>query len=74
MASLHARLRGRGTDLENAVQARLAIALKEIQYAKEPNAHDLVIINDDLDRAYDLFEKVALGEQIGGDTLPLLDN
>lgn len=49
------------------------MALKEVEYAKE-GAHDLVIVNDDLDRAYDLFRKVALGEQITSDTLPPLDD
>ncbi|KAH9479595.1 Guanylate kinase [Psilocybe cubensis] len=74
MADLRARLQGRGTETESSVQKRLATALKEIQYAKEDNAHDLVIVNDDLDRAYDLFKKVALGEEIVSDTLPPLDD
>ncbi|KAF5383650.1 hypothetical protein D9615_003669 [Tricholomella constricta] len=74
MAALRARLQQRGTETEAAVQKRLATALKEIEYAKVPNIHDLVIVNDDLDRAYELFKKVALGEQIAGDTLPSLDD
>lgn len=49
------------------------MALKEVDYAKE-GAHDLVIVNDDLERAYDLFKKVALGEQIESDSLPPLDD
>ena len=52
---------------------RLATALREIEYAKE-GAHDLVIVNDDLDRAYDLFKRVALGEKIESDSLPSLDD
>lgn len=56
------------------MQKRLATALKEVEYAKEPNIHDFVIINDDLDRAYELFKKVALGEKIEGDSLPPLDD
>ncbi|GLB41973.1 putative guanylate kinase [Lyophyllum shimeji] len=74
MAALRSRLRQRGTETEAAVEKRLATALKEIQYAKEPNVHDIIIVNDDLDRAYELFKKVALGEQIAGDTLPPLDD
>ncbi|KAG5641978.1 hypothetical protein DXG03_003831 [Asterophora parasitica] len=74
MAALRARLQQRGTETEASVQKRLATALKEIEYAKEPNVHDLVIVNDDLDRTYELFKKVALGEQIEGDTLPSLDD
>nr|GAT42987.1 predicted protein [Mycena chlorophos] len=74
LAALRARLRGRGTETDASVQKRLATALKEIEYAKEPNVHDLVIVNDDLDRAYELFKKVALGEQITSDVLPPLDD
>ncbi|KAF8074806.1 guanylate kinase/L-type calcium channel beta subunit [Lyophyllum atratum] len=74
MAVLRSRLQQRGTETEAAVEKRLAMALKEIQYAKEANVHDLVIVNDDLDRAYEMFKMVALGEQIAGDTLPSLDD
>ena len=74
MTVLRARLEKRGTDSDVAVQKRLAMALNEIQFAKEPNVHDLVIVNDDLDRAYTLFKKVALGEEITGDRLPPLDD
>ena len=52
---------------------RLATALKEIEYAKE-GVHDLVIVNDDLDRAYEKFARVALGEPITSDPLPSLDD
>lgn len=52
---------------------RLATALKEIEYAKE-GAHDLVIVNDDLDRAYERFARAALGEPITSDPLPSLDD
>jgi guanylate kinase len=72
MIALRERLVRRGTEGESAVEKRLAAALREIQYAKEPNAHDHTIVNDDLDRAYDLLKKVALGERITGDTLPCL--
>ena len=74
LTSLRARLTGRGTETDASVQKRLTTALKEIEYAKQPNVHDLVIVNDDLDRAYELFKKVALGEEIVGDKLPPLDD
>jgi len=74
MSALRSRLQGRGTETSASVQKRLATALKEIEYAKEPSVHDLVIVNDDLDRAYELFKKVALGEEIKGDPLPPLDD
>lgn len=66
-------MRGRGTESDASVAKRLAMALKEVDYAKE-GAHDLVIINDNLDRAYDLFKRVALGEKIESDKLPPLDD
>lgn len=56
------------------MQKRLATALKEIAYAQEPGVHDVVIVNDDLDRAYELFKRVALGEKMAGDELPPLDD
>ncbi|KAK7679471.1 hypothetical protein QCA50_017525 [Cerrena zonata] len=70
---LRQRLQGRGTETETSLAKRLATALKEIDYAKE-GAHELVIVNDDLDRAYSLFEKVALGEKVECDALPPLDD
>lgn len=74
MTALRARLQHRGTETEVAVQMRLATALSEIRFAKESNVHDMVIVNDDLDRAYELFKRVAQGEKIVGDTLPPLDD
>lgn len=50
--TLEKRLRGRGTDSEEAIQKRLAQAKNEIEYCKTEGKHDKVIINDDLDRAY----------------------
>lgn len=73
LTALRSRLQGRGTETEESVKKRLATALKEVDYAKE-GVHDVVIINDDLDRAYGLFKKVALGEPVTGDTLPPLDD
>jgi len=74
LASLLARLRGRGTETEASVQKRLATAHEEIAFAKEPNVHDVVIVNDNVDRAYGLLEQLALGERIAGDELPRLDD
>ncbi|KAK7466496.1 guanylate kinase [Stygiomarasmius scandens] len=74
LSILRERLQKRGTETDESVKKRLATALKEIAYAKEPNVHDIVIVNDDLDRAYQLFKKVALGEETLGDPLPPLDD
>jgi Guanylate kinase len=74
LASLKFRLQERGTETEASVAKRLATALKEIEYAQEPGVHDIVIVNDDLDRAYPLFEKAALGEEVVSDELPPLND
>ena len=74
MTALRDRLTKRGTETEAFVQKRLSIALKEVEYAKEPNVHDVVIVNDDVERAYQLLKQVALGEKIIGDQLPPLDD
>ncbi|KAJ8516871.1 hypothetical protein ONZ45_g5876 [Pleurotus djamor] len=68
------RLRGRGTETEASLQKRLATALKEIEYAKQPRVHDLVVVNDDLERAYNIFKRIAFGESVKGDGLPPLDD
>jgi guanylate kinase len=48
VAELERRLRGRGTETEESVQRRLAIAQTEL--AAEPEC-DLVIVNDDVQAA-----------------------
>ncbi|KAF8920647.1 guanylate kinase [Mucidula mucida] len=73
MSALRQRLQGRGTETEASVAKRLATAVKEIEYAKGP-VHDLVIVNDEIERAYELFKRIALGEKVTGDTLPPLDD
>ncbi|KAJ7623350.1 P-loop containing nucleoside triphosphate hydrolase protein [Roridomyces roridus] len=66
LSALESRLRARGTgESEDTIQKRLKTAIKEIQYAKKPNAHHFVIVNDDLDRAYQIFRQVALGHRKG---------
>jgi len=70
---LRDRLVGRGTESAAAVEKRLKTALLEIKYAKLPGAHDHIIVNDDLDRAYELFLSVAFGNPTTGDSLPPLE-
>lgn len=74
MEALRSRLRGRGSEDKSAIQKRLEMCLMEIEYAREANVHDIIIINDNLDKAYQSFKKVALGESINGDALPPLDD
>ena len=75
LASLKARLKGHGTETDELVAKQLATALKEVAYAKQPGVHNLVIVNNDADRAYNLLEKITLGEEnITADALPPLDD
>lgn len=50
------RLRGRGTEKEESIQERLAQAKLELEYSKTPGVHDIIIVNDDLDKAYEDLE------------------
>lgn len=53
LKELEQRLRGRATEDEEAIKTRLENAQAEIDAKDEPNLFDAVIINDDLDTAYD---------------------
>ena len=74
MGTLRERLQDRGTESDAAIQQRLATCLKEIEYAREPGAHDIVLVVDDYEKTYLDFRKVAFGERIVGDILPALDD
>jgi len=72
--TLRSRLVGRGTESDAGIKARLAAARAEIAYAKQ-KMHDLVVVNDDLDRAYAILRDVALGRNdVKGDELPPLED
>lgn len=57
MAVLEQRLRGRGTEKEESIQKRLAQAKNELDYSKTEGVHDLIIVNDDLEKAYTELEE-----------------
>jgi guanylate kinase len=64
LESLEKRLRERGTETEVSLAKRLDTAKVELEYEKnEKNAFDFVIVNDDLESAYDKL-KVILIPQI----------
>ncbi|CCD26359.1 guanylate kinase NDAI_0H01850 [Naumovozyma dairenensis CBS 421] len=48
---LRKRLEGRGTETEESLNKRLSAATAEMEYANT-GAHDKIIVNDDLDKAY----------------------
>ncbi|EGE86174.2 guanylate kinase [Blastomyces dermatitidis ER-3] len=52
LETLEQRLRNRGTETEESLSSRLAQAKNELEYAKQPGAHDVVIVNDELETAY----------------------
>ncbi|EEQ28510.1 guanylate kinase [Microsporum canis CBS 113480] len=63
---LERRLRGRGTETEDSLQKRLAQAQVELEYSKQPGAHDKIVVNDELDAAYlELREWVVDGGRFG---------
>lgn len=69
-SALKARLEGRGSETEESMAKRLAMAAQELQFARE-GKHDVTVVNDNLDRAYALFRQVATGHLVaGGDALP----
>ncbi|KAI7855900.1 guanylate kinase [Circinella umbellata] len=49
---LEQRLRGRGTETEEAVTARLEASKRELEYGETQGAYDRIVINDDLEKAY----------------------
>lgn len=49
---LEERLRSRGTEDEDAIRRRLSRARTELEYAETPGAHDVVIVNDEIDKAF----------------------
>ena len=60
---LEQRLRGRGTDKEEAIGERLAQAKHEMEYAQSPGAHDQIIVNDDLEKAWEEFRAFCVPEE-----------
>lgn len=61
---LERRLRGRGTETDESVDARLKAAKEEMEYSKEAGAHDVIIVNDDLETAYGKLKEAVF--RLGG--------
>lgn len=58
---LKTRLTGRGTETQESIDKRIAAATAELAYA-ETGAHDKIIVNDDLDKAYKELKEFVLSE------------
>lgn len=63
MEVLEKRLRDRQTETEESLQKRLEAARVDMELSKEPGVFDAVIINDDLEKAYEELKEI-LDEEI----------
>lgn len=50
MEELESRLRGRGTEKEDAIQRRLSNAQGELEYGLTPGNFDAILVNNDLSK------------------------
>lgn len=55
---LEQRLRGRKTESEAAIQKRLQEAKESMEFSKEPGMYDHVVLNDQLDTAYQALKQI----------------
>ncbi|XP_057696699.1 guanylate kinase 1b isoform X2 [Corythoichthys intestinalis] len=62
MEILEKRLRDRQTESEESLQKRLEAARIDMELSKEPGVFDVVIINDDLERAYEELKEILNDE------------
>ncbi|XP_028833644.1 guanylate kinase [Denticeps clupeoides] len=62
MEVLEQRLRDRKTENEESLQKRLHAAAVDMELSKEAGVFDTVVVNDDLDRAYEKLKGVLLEE------------
>lgn len=62
MDVLEKRLRDRQTETEESLLKRLSAARVDLELSKEPGLFDLVIVNDDLEKAYSELKEVLLKE------------
>lgn len=58
---LEKRLRLRGSETEEQIQKRLATAKTELDYADAAGVHELIIVNDDLERAFHELDDFIFG-------------
>lgn len=53
LEALEMRLRNRGTENEEDIQKKFARAKAELEYADSQGNHDKIIINDNIEKAYE---------------------
>lgn len=59
--TLRQRLEGRGTETPESLEKRIGAAAAEMEYA-QTGAHDKIVVNDDLEKAYKEFKEFILDE------------
>lgn len=52
LEELENRLRGRGTETDESLKKRMDTAQSALAFSKQTGVYDLVLVNDDLERAY----------------------
>ncbi|KAG5276029.1 hypothetical protein AALO_G00127130 [Alosa alosa] len=62
MEILEKRLRDRQTETDDSLEKRLDAARTDMELSKEPGLFDLVIVNDDLEEAYEKLKSVLMEE------------
>eukprot|EP00002_Diphylleia_rotans_P003667 TRINITY_DN12559_c0_g1_i1.p1 TRINITY_DN12559_c0_g1~~TRINITY_DN12559_c0_g1_i1.p1 ORF type:complete len:226 (+),score=51.31 TRINITY_DN12559_c0_g1_i1:77-754(+) len=68
METLRSRIQGRGDCSEEVIKIRLETAEKEMKFLEEnPSFFNAVIVNDDLETAYDKFKEILIQHQIIGE-------
>ncbi|KAF5306420.1 hypothetical protein FQA39_LY08929 [Lamprigera yunnana] len=68
LEELEVRLRKRSTEHEENLVVRVQAATEEMKYAEDPKNFDLVVINDDLDRAYDQLKEFVVTNVVLGNS------
>ncbi len=62
LATLEERLRARGTETDDSLSRRMETAKRELVYGEKEGNFDVVITNDDLDKAYAQLREFVLPE------------
>ncbi|XP_076451787.1 uncharacterized protein LOC143287565 isoform X2 [Babylonia areolata] len=60
--ALKSRLKGRGTETEESLKKRLDTAQDALDYASQPCAYDHIIVNDDVDVAYEKLKGILIAD------------
>ena len=56
------RLKSRGTESEESLKKRIASAQESMDYADQKGSYDHIVVNDDLDIAYEYFKGLLIGD------------